>query len=78
MGMFHPDLQPAMKKVVFRTALFALAAMSLSACTVVPPQVYYTGPRVEIVRPQPAPYYVTPYYAPYYAPRYEYRHYRHW
>lgn len=65
-----------MKRVVLKAALLTIAALSLPACTVVPPQVYYSGPRVEIVRPQP--YYATPYYAPYYAPRYEHRHHRHW
>lgn len=39
---------------------------TLTACTVIPPQVAYTGPSVGIVTVGPAPYYRRP--APYYAP----------
>jgi hypothetical protein len=56
---------------------------ALTACTVIPPQVAYTGPSVGIVTVGPAPYYRGP--GPYYAPlpprgygyRYGYGH-RHW
>ena len=39
---------------------------ALTACTVIPPQVAYTGPSVGIVTVGPAPYYRGP--GPYYAP----------
>ena len=66
---------------MLKIAVSLVALAGLSACTVVPPQVAYTGPSVGVgivaVGPTPyyaapAPYYVapTPYYAaptPYYA-----------
>lgn len=59
-------------KTHWRTAvLLAIAAAGLSACTVSPPHAHYSGPRVEVVRTYPAPYYV-----PYYEPRQE-RHHHH-
>ena len=60
-----------MTKFLKITAALALLA-SLGACTVVPPQVAYSGPSVGIVTVAPAPYYrPAPYYyapAPYYRP----------
>lgn len=58
-----------MAKFLKISALLAVLA-SLGACTVVPPQVAYTGPSVGIVTVGPAPYYRPPpaYYAP--APAY--------
>lgn len=55
----------AMSRILKITAALALVA-SLGACTVVPPQVAYTGPSVGIVTVGPAPYYLAP--PPYYAP----------
>lgn len=58
---------------------------SLTACTVVPAQVGYSGPAVSVVAVRPAPYYAAP--PPYYGPSpYSYRgygygpgyRYRHW
>ncbi len=58
---------------------------SLTACTVVPAQVGYSGPAVSVVAVRPAPYYSAP--PPYYGPSpYYYRgygygpgyRYRHW
>lgn len=46
------------------TSLIVLAG--LTACTVIPPQIAYTGPTVGIVGVRPAPYYGAP--GPYYAP----------
>jgi hypothetical protein len=71
-----------MSKILKITAALAVLA-SLGACTVIPPQVAYSGPSVGIVAVGPAPYYAAP--APYYAaPAYGgywrrggYRH-RHW
>ena len=53
-----------MSKILTIAATLALLA-SLGACTVLPPQVAYSGPIVGIVV-GPAPYYTAP--APYYAP----------
>jgi hypothetical protein len=53
-----------MSKILTIAATLALLA-SLGACTVLPPQVAYSGPSVGIVV-GPAPYYTAP--APYYAP----------
>ena len=53
-----------MSRILKITAALAVLA-SLGACTVLPPQVAYTGPSVGIVV-GPAPYYAAP--APYYAP----------
>jgi hypothetical protein len=39
---------------------------SLTACTIIPPQVAYTGPSVGFVAVRPAPYYGAP--GPYYGP----------
>lgn len=51
---------------MLKIAVSLVALASLSACTVIPPQVAYTGPSVGIVTVGPAPYYAAP--APYYAP----------
>ena len=40
-------------KLIAATILVA----NVTACAVVPPQVVYTGPRVEVVAVRPAPYY---------------------
>ena len=53
-----------MSRILKIAAALAVLA-SLGACTVLPPQVAYTGPSVGIVV-GPAPYYAAP--APYYAP----------
>ena len=53
-----------MSRILKMAAALAVLA-SLGACTVLPPQVAYTGPSVGIVV-GPAPYYAAP--APYYAP----------
>ena len=53
-----------MSRILKIAAALAVLA-SLGACTVLPPQVAYTGPSVGIVV-GPAPYYSAP--APYYAP----------
>jgi hypothetical protein len=77
-----------MSRILKIAASLAVLA-SLTACTVIPPQVAYTGPAVGVVTVGPAPYYVAPsgpYYArpPYHAqPPYRgyhgYRHgHRHW
>ena len=66
-----------MKNLWRTVALLSIAATSLSACTVAPPQAYYSGPRVEVVRSYPAPYYV-PYYEPRYESHYEHHHHRGW
>jgi len=73
----------AMSRILKVAAALAVLA-SLGACTVLPPQVAYSGPSVGITV-GPAPYYAAPYYAapaPYYAPpapgywrRHGYRHY---
>jgi hypothetical protein len=71
-----------MSKILKIAAALAVLA-SLGACTVIPPQVAYSGPSVGIVAVGTAPYYAAP--APYYAaPAYGgywrrggYRH-RHW
>jgi hypothetical protein len=71
-----------MSKILKIAAALAVLA-SLGACTVIPPQLAYSGPSVGIVAVGPAPYYAAP--APYYAaPAYGgywrrggYRH-RHW
>jgi len=62
-----------MSRILKIAAALAVLA-SLGACTVLPPQVAYTGPSVGIVvgpapyYSAPAPYYAAPYYAaPYYA-----------
>lgn len=54
-----------MSRILKITAALVMLA-SLSACTVVPPQVAYTGPSIGIVSVGPAPYYRAP--PPYYAP----------
>jgi hypothetical protein len=53
-----------MSRILKITAALAVLA-SLGACTVLPPQVAYTGPSVGFVSVGPAPYYAAP--APYYA-----------
>ena len=40
-----------------KVAASLIAFSSLTACTVIPPQVAYTGPSVGIVTVGPAPYY---------------------
>jgi hypothetical protein len=60
-----------MSRILKIAAALAVLA-SLGACTVLPPQVAYSGPSVGI-SVGPAPYYATPYYAapaPYYAAPY--------
>ena len=54
----------AMSRILKIAAALAVL-VSLGACTVLPPQVAYSGPSVGIVV-GPAPYYTAP--APYYAP----------
>jgi hypothetical protein len=53
---------------MLKIAVSLVALASLSACTVIPPQVAYTGPSVGvgIGIVGPAPYYAAP--APYYGP----------
>lgn len=72
-----------MSRLLKITASLAILS-TLTACTVIPPQVAYTGPAVGIVTVRPGPYYGGPgaYYAP--PPRgygygygYGYGH-RHW
>ena len=53
-----------MTKILKIAAALAVLA-SLGACTVIPPQVAYSGPSVGIVAVGPARYYAAP--APYYA-----------
>jgi hypothetical protein len=55
----------AMTRILKIAAALAVLA-SLGACTVVPPQVAYTGPSIGIVSVGPAPYYRAPpaYYSP--------------
>ena len=53
---------PRIPKIAMLLAMLA----GISACTVIPPQVAYTGPAVGVVAVRPAPYYPAP--APYYAP----------
>lgn len=69
-----------MSKLLKIAAVLAVLA-SLGACTVIPPQVAYTGPSVGVVV-APAPYYRPPpaYYAPPPRPYWGgYGHgYRHW
>jgi hypothetical protein len=65
-----------MSRIVKIAASLAVLA-SLTACTVIPPQVAYTGPAVGVVTVRPAPNYAPP--GPYYAPpscrgNYGYRH----
>ena len=58
-----------MSRILKIAAALAVLA-SLGACTVLPPQIAYSGPSIGIVGP--APYYAAP--APYYArPAYGYR-----
>jgi hypothetical protein len=52
-------------------ALTVLA--SLGACTVIPPQVAYTGPSVGIVAVGPTPYYAAPAHGYWRRPGYGYR-----
>ena len=74
-----------MSRIVKIAASLAVLA-SLTACTVIPPQVAYTGPAVGVVTVGPAPYYYAPsgpYYArpPYRGYYYGHRHghgYRNW
>ena len=70
-----------MSKLLKIAAVLAVLA-SLGACTVVPPQVAYSGPSVGIVTVAPAPYYRPPpaFYAPPPRPYWGgYGHgYRHW
>jgi len=62
----EPQQEDAMSRILKIAAALAVLA-SLGACTVLPPQVAYTGPSVGIVV-GPAPYYSAP--APYYAAPY--------
>jgi hypothetical protein len=64
----EPQQENAMSRILKIAAALAVLA-SLGACTVLPPQVAYSGPSVGIAV-GPAPYYAAPYYAapaPYYA-----------
>ena len=67
---------------LLRIATMLAVVAGLGACTVVPPQVAYSGPSVGIVTVTPAPYYRPPpaYYAPPPRPYWGgYGHgYRHW
>jgi hypothetical protein len=56
---------------LLKIAASLIALSSLTACTVIPPQVAYTEASVGIVTAGPAPYYGDP--APYYAPLPYYR-----
>jgi hypothetical protein len=49
---------------MLKIAVSLVALAGLSACTVVPPRVAYSGPSVGIVAVGPTPYYAAP--APYY------------
>ena len=70
-----------MSKLLKIAAVLAVLA-SLGACTVIPPQVAYSGPSVGVAVVAPAPYYRPPpaYYAPPPRPYWGgYGHgYRHW
>jgi len=60
-----------MSRILKIAAALAVLA-SLGACTVLPPQIAYSGPSIGIGIVGPAPYYAAP--APYYArPAYGYR-----
>ena len=56
---------------LLKIAASLIALSSLTACTVIPPQVAYTEASVGIATVGPAPYYGDP--APYYAPLPYYR-----
>jgi hypothetical protein len=49
---------------LLKSALLLTALATMAGCTVVPPQMAYTGPRVEVVRPAPYPYYPPASYQP--------------
>lgn len=49
---------------LLKSALVLTALATMAGCTVVPPQMAYTGPRVEVVRPAPYPYYPPASYQP--------------
>ena len=52
-----------MSRIVKIAVSLAMLA-SVTACTVIPPQIAYTGPAIGIVAVRPAPYYSAPYYGP--------------
>ncbi len=50
--------------MLLKNALVLTALATMAGCTVVPAQMAYTGPRVEIVRPAPYVYYPPALYQP--------------
>ena len=52
-----------MSRIVKIAVSLAMLA-SVTACTVIPPQIAYTGPAIGVVAVRPAPYYAAPYYGP--------------
>ena len=49
---------------ILKIAVSLAMLASVTACTVIPPQIAYTGPAIGVVAVRPAPYYGGPYYGP--------------